>query len=230
MPKSPMAIDIETVGQDWCTLAPEVQAYLLDTAKGETQREEVPEKLGLHPGTGHIVAIGLWHPDEDRGAILLEGGAQDWDDFPPQAKIFRDREDALLREFWRIVGDAATTIVTFYGRSFDAPYLMLRSAILGVVPSRNLLPYRYSFQEHCDLAEVLSFRNSRRPAGNLDFWCRQFGIESPKAEMRGRNVATLYGEGKLEEIARYCLGDARATARLYLRLRPIIRLVDQERA
>ncbi|HLW60942.1 MAG TPA: ribonuclease H-like domain-containing protein [bacterium] len=230
MAKPPIAIDIETVGQDWGTLAPEVQAYLLDTAKGETQRDEIPERLGLHPGTGNIVAVGLWYPDEDRGAILLEGSAQDWTDFPPHAKLFQDREDALLREFWRIISDAAGTIVTFYGRSFDAPYLMLRSAILGVVPTRNLLPYRYSFQDHCDLAEVLSFRDSRRPGGNLDFWCRQFGIDSPKAEMDGRDVAGLYRERKYEEIARYCLGDARATARLYLRLRPIIRLMDQERS
>ncbi len=105
---------------------------------------------------------------------------------------------------------------------------MLRSAILGVDPSRNLVPYRYSFREHCDLAEVLSFWNARQANGTLDFWCCQFGIASPKSETHGSDVAELYKAGRLEDIGRYCLGDARATGQLYLRLKPMIKLLERD--
>ncbi len=55
MPRLPLALDIETVGQDWESLSQEVQAYLLDRAKSDAKREEVPTRLALHPGTGRVV-------------------------------------------------------------------------------------------------------------------------------------------------------------------------------
>ncbi len=226
MPRIPVAVDIETVGQDWDSLSADVKAYLTDRAKTDAEREELPNRLALHPGTGRIIAIGLWYPDTARGRILLEGPPTAWEAFGGDAQIFRGPEDALLREFWRLLAEGPTTIVTFNGRAFDAPYLMIRSAIVGVDPGRNLLPYRYRFDDHCDLAEVLTFWNSRRVDGNLEFWCCQFGIESPKAGLRGSEIGALYKEGRLEEIARYCLRDARATASLFTRLRPIVRLLD----
>ncbi len=70
--------------------------------------------------------------------------------------------------------------------------------------------------------EVLSFWNARSCEGTLDFWCRQFGIESPKGGFDGSDVGAAYRDGRLGEIARYCVGDARATARLDLRLIPLI--------
>jgi len=226
MAKRPMVLDIETIGQDWDSLAPSVQAYLLDRAKSETKREEVPEKLGLHPGTGRVVAIATWYPDEDRGNILLEGNPASWAILESGVKIFRGQEKELLGEFWDLVKENCGPIITFYGRFFDAPYLMLRSAILDIEPTRNLMPYRYSFGDHCDLAEVLSFWHGRVD-GTLDFWCHQFGIASPKAETHGSDVAQLYKDGRLEDIGRYCLGDAKATGLLYLRLKPTIKMLER---
>jgi 3'-5' exonuclease len=230
MERLPLALDIETIGQDWESLCPEVQAYLLDRAKTEEKRNEVPNRLGLHPGTGRVITIALWCPDNDRGRVFVEGACTGWGELDAKVKIFRGSETDLLTEFWALVARYAATLITYHGRLFDGRYLMIRSAILGVEPTRNLLPYRYSFKEHCDLAEVLSFWDPRHVTdGNLDFWCRQFGISSPKAEVSGADVARLYASGNLEEIARYCLGDARATAQLYLRLKPIINLFHRER-
>ena len=226
LPKLPVALDIETVGRDWSMLAVEVQNYLLERARSDERGEQVPNRLGLHPGTGSVVAIYLWYPDKDRGFALVEGDAPGWSDWNTNGRIFRCSETAILREFWKVIADSCGTVVIFHGRPFDAPHLMLRSAILAVEPTRNLLPYRYSLQEHCDLADVLSFWNARRIDGNLDFWCRQFGINSPKADIQGGDVAALYKDRRLEDIARYCLGDARAIARLYFRLKPILKLLD----
>lgn len=226
MPPAPLVVDIETVGLDWEALHPDVRSYLLGRARSDEEREAVPQRLALHPGTGRIVAIALWRPHEHRGGVLLEGEPAGWTDFEDGAKIFRGPEPALLQEFWRYVGEHAGTIITFNGRGFDGPYLMLRSAILGVAPTRNLMPYRYSLQEHCDLAEVLTFFRAR-PLDSLAFWCRQFGIPSPKEGGGGAEVEAMYRAGDLEAIARYCLRDARATAELYLRLQPLIAVLDR---
>ena len=229
--RTPLAVDIETVGLEWDELHPEVQDYLMRRARDEEERSRVKDQLGLHPGTGRIVAIALWRPYEDRGGVLVEdptGGDRRWTPFPEggaDALIFRGSERDILAEFWRYVSQHAGTLITFNGRSFDGPFLMVRSAILGVAPSRNLVPYRYSFQDHCDLAEVLSFHGARQRNSFL-FWCHQFGIASPKQEMDGAEVGEAYRQGRIDDIARYCLADARATAELYRRLEPMIAVMD----
>ena len=51
---------------------------------------------------------------------------------------------------------------------------------------------------------------------NLDFYCKAFGIESPKSHgVTGMDVAQLMAEGKYREIAEYCLRDVKATVLLY---------------
>ncbi|PZN08597.1 MULTISPECIES: ribonuclease H-like domain-containing protein [Thermaerobacter] len=228
---SPLAVDIETVGIEWDELHPEVQDYLLRRARDDDERQRVKDQLALHPGTGRVVAIALWRPYEDRGGVLVADPSvrePRWTPFAGvdgDAQIFRGSEREILAEFWRYVSQHAGTLVTFNGRSFDGPFLMIRSAILGVTPTRNLVPYRYSFQDHCDLAEVLSFYGVRQRNSFL-FWCHQFGIASPKQAMDGSAVGAAYREGRIDDIARYCLADARATAELYRRLEPMIAVMD----
>ena len=224
MPNATIALDVETVGCDWAELAPETQTYLLERERDESRRDDVPDRLGLNPATGRVVAIGIWHVDEGWGRVLTEGPATEWAPFEGGAQILRGPEPMLLREFWKIALDAGT-VVTFHGRGFDGPYLMIRSALVGVEPSRNLVPHRRSVREHCDLMDILSFWGAR-PQYSFEFWCRQFGIASPKRDVRGAEVAALVRDGRMLEVARYCLGDARATADLYARLRPIIETID----
>jgi hypothetical protein len=99
---------------------------------------------------------------------------------------------------------------------------MIRSAIRGVTPKRDLVGNRYRFHPNCDLREVLNFNgtlNPRQMRFNLDLACKAFGIVSSKAEgMDGRAVETLYRAGRYEDIAVYCLEDVRATCELYLKL------------
>src|SRR4029077_1043094 len=86
--------------------------------------------------------------------------------------------------------------ITFNGRQFDGPFLMLRSAINGVVPRRDLVGYRYQMHPNCDLREALNFHgttNSRQSKFNLDLACKAFGVETSKSEgMDGRAVESFY--------------------------------------
>jgi predicted PolB exonuclease-like 3'-5' exonuclease len=46
--------------------------------------------------------------------------------------------------------------------------------------------------------------------------CAAFGIPSPKnGKIHAENVEQAYNEGKIKEIAEYCLGDVVATHKLY---------------
>jgi hypothetical protein len=51
---------------------------------------------------------------------------------------------------------------------------------------------------------------------NLDFYCKAFGIESPKSHgVTGLDMNDLLAAGRQREIAEYCLRDVRATVQLY---------------
>ena len=112
--------------------------------------------------------------------------------------------------------------MTFNGRGFDVPFLYLRSALLNVpITRKNWLGYRFQTEPHCDLAEQLTFYNVSGRSGaarkfNLDFYCRSFGIESPKSQgVTGMDVNDLMKEGRYREIAEYCARDVKATLELY---------------
>ncbi|MBM3967550.1 MAG: hypothetical protein FJ308_21210, partial [Planctomycetes bacterium] len=110
----------------------------------------------------------------------------------------------------------------FNGRGFDVPFLYLRSALLNVpITRKDWLGYRYQTDPHCDLAEQFTFYNVSGRDGaarkfNLDFYCRAFGIPSPKAQgVTGADVNDLLAAGEYRQIAEYCLRDVEATVRLY---------------
>jgi hypothetical protein len=89
--------------------------------------------------------------------------------------------------------------------------------MLGIQATKNLVPYRYSTEKHCDLLEQLTFYGTVRKF-NLDFYCKAFGIKSPKSEgVTGLELGKLWNEGKYREIATYCAGDVIATAELFKR-------------
>lgn len=220
-----IAYDIEVAGLEWEEIDKETRGYLQLRANDAAEAgrpwhspEELKDKTGLILGLGKIVAIGMWKLQEDQGAILIEGSGG-WGTFErfPNSKAFRGTETELLREFWKIA-KTADRLISFNGRSYDGPWLSMRSAMLGVEPSQMLMGYRYSFQPHCDLVDVLSFQGSYRENYSLEYWCRRFGIESPKGKLDGSQVAGAYRAGRVEDIGEYCLRDTRATAELYRRL------------
>src|SRR5258708_23609249 len=103
----------------------------------------------------------------------------------------------LLTGFWD-VAKHYESIITFNGRSFDVPFIYMRSAILNVPISRkDWLGYRYQCDPHCDLADQLTFYGGSREGAsrrfNLDFYCKAFWIESPKRHgINGMDGIQLY--------------------------------------
>jgi hypothetical protein len=79
------------------------------------------------------------------------------------------------------------------------------------------MPNRYN-GDHIDLMDRLNFFGAVKRRFSLDVWCRTFGIESPKAGgITGYDVKDLFHAGRGLDIARYCVGDLRATRELLYR-------------
>jgi predicted PolB exonuclease-like 3'-5' exonuclease len=123
-------------------------------------------------------------------------------------------EAEILEKFW-ITIRKYSTFVTFNGRGFDCPYILMRSAVHKIKPTKNLIPYRYSDKEHIDLFDQLTFYNTTKKF-NLDYFCKRFGIISPKSEgITGLDVPDLFNQGEYQQIAEYCMRDVIATGELF---------------
>lgn len=212
-----VVFDIETLGSPFEDFDEAQQEYLMKAADTEEDRAEVIARLSLSPFTAQVVAVGMLNPDSGLGKVFYQhpGGSSEKSS-DGLIEFMPGTEQEILTEFWKAVGRYGQ-FITFNGRTFDCPFLMLRSAILNVKPSRNLMPYRYSANEHCDLLDQLTFYGAFRKF-SLDFYCRSFGIRSPKSEgVSGEDVGPLFRDGKYRTIAEYCLGDVRATSQLFER-------------
>jgi len=196
---------------------------LADETARAAKREELHRQFSLYPFTAQVVCIAMLNAESARGQVLFiaEDYEPDEGEAGPVEFVPCMDEVELLTAFWD-VAKHYDEIVTFNGRGFDVPFLYLRSAALNVPISRkHWLGYRYATEPHCDLAEQLTFygvsgRDGAARKFNLDFYCKAFGIDSPKSHgITGMDVTTLMQEGRFRDIAEYCLRDVRATVALY---------------
>lgn len=225
-----LVFDIETTAQPLEQFDEVQQEYLLreannlpDEAAREHRKQEIVRQFSLWPFTGQVVCIAMLNAESCRGQVLFT--AEDFEDAADQAGPVEfvpcADEIELLTAFWD-VAKHYEGVVTFNGRGFDVPFIYLRSAVLNVPVSRkDWLGYRYQIEPHCDLIEQLTFygvsgREGAARRFNLDFYCKAFGIDSPKSHgVTGMDVGQLMNEGRFREIAEYCLRDVQATVLLY---------------
>lgn len=227
MPK--LVFDIETIGEDFDSLDSVTKETLTHWIKRESNNDEeyqaaledLKSGMGFSALTGEIVAIGVLDVEKNEGAVYFQARDAEIKDWKEEGIEFRPMsEKEMLAKFWELA-KFSNEFISFNGRGFDVPFLMARSAIHKIRPSKDLLSNRYlNLQKydskHVDLLDQLTFYGAVRRRGGLHLWCRAFGIKSPKAEgITGNDVATLFKEKKFSEIAKYNVGDLRATKELY---------------
>lgn len=211
-----LVFDIETAGADFSSLDKDSQEYLVKYSENAEDRENIKDKLGLWPLTAQVVAIAVLNPDTGKGAVYYQaGGAKQELFIEDGVEYCAGTEAEILKCFW----DAAKSydqFITFNGRGFDAPFLIIRSAINKIVPTKNLMPPRFSSYAHVDLMDQLTFYGATKRSFTLDFYAKSFGIKSPKTDgVKGSEVGKLYKNGEYQRIAKYCMGDVQATKKLY---------------
>jgi 3'-5' exonuclease len=224
-----LVLDIETIGEDFDSLDKATQENLTRWIRREADNDDeykmalqdVKNGLGFSPLTGEIVAIGALDYYKNEGAVYYQAPDQKNAELKEGGISFKQMtEKEMLKKFWELAS-RYQVFITFNGRAFDIPFLMMRSAIHGIHPTKDLMRGRYLYQNnpealHIDLAEQLSFYGATRRKGSLHLWSRAFGIESPKAGgVNGDDVGPLFKKKKYLEIAKYNVGDIRATRDLY---------------
>ena len=226
MPK--LVFDIETIGENYDEMDEATKEIMLKWLKKESYSDEeyqrevdaVKDNLGFAPLTGQIVAIGVLEVESEKGAVyyqnpdLAVGQLSEEDRDGVKLKVMSEKE--MLEKFWEVAKHASECI-SFNGRAFDVPFILVRSAVHGIRVPINLMPPRYSSNaNHIDLLDQLTFFGSVRKKGILHLWCRAFGIKSPKADgISGDDVGMLFKEKQFLKIAEYNVGDLRATRELY---------------
>jgi predicted PolB exonuclease-like 3'-5' exonuclease len=138
-------------------------------------------------------------------------------------------EGGMLADFAEFMAKWQPTIVTWNGRGFDLPVLMLRSLRYGVSApwyyQNRDYRYRYSNEGHLDLCDVLADHGATRMT-SLHGAARLIGLPG-KDGVDGSQVEALYRTGQIEALRGYCLSDVAQTAFLFLRYRLLSGLLDK---
>ncbi|MFA7308645.1 MAG: ribonuclease H-like domain-containing protein [Patescibacteria group bacterium] len=233
-PQRTLAFDIETVGVEWEEVSAPMQESLQRSVKKNsvteeefvTKMEEAKNNLVFSPLTGKIIALSIYDVEHEAGAVYFEApsgipGKTEtyWEE--DGVKYFVMSEKEIVTEFWRIA-EHYNTFLTFNGHAFDVPYTMMRSALHGIKPSKNLMTNRFLSSQkgdarHIDLFDQFTFYGTLSRKGfSLDGLSSAFGITSPKAEgVSGDQVGPLFKQGEYLKIAKYNAADSKATGELY---------------
>ncbi len=226
-----IVFDIETLGLELEDLPEEERNYLLEGIERYNQKEEdIKKKMSFWALTAHVISICLYKPEEGKATVLYVSSQDRNEEVDTPygillhkrsfsiGKGLEEAERAIIEEFWEYISGSEGfkyKLVSFNGKGFDAPFLMLRSVVLGLEAKRNLFG---KGRGHIDLMEVLTFYGTTRRY-KLDFVCRKLGIESPKEGVDGSKIKELFHSGEYERIAEYNLRDVLAINAVFERFR-----------
>ena len=166
----------------------------------ESAADEAVAKTSFDPAAGHICSIS-WAvgDDEVRSAVL---GADLGD------------EASIIRWFFETLPELGMNrFIGHYITGFDLRFIMCRAIVLGVkVPAlwpRDPKPWDQS------AFDTMTAWAGARGTISLDRLCEALGIESPKGELDGSQVAQAWLDGRYDEIAAYNRADVVAVREVF---------------
>lgn len=210
--------DIETIPDS--ELLRQIYAYEGDdeaVAKEGVKTQEEQTGSGFLPLPFHkVVAI---------SAVI----ADDFGLFSKVSSIDGEDEKSLIRAFLGFIDKHNPKLISFNGRSFDMPLLMLRALKYNLsCPAyfdtddkslgKNKWEHyraRYSDRFHVDVMDHLGDFGAARGI-RLDHACAMAGLPG-KYDVHGDQVMELYFAGELEKIREYCESDVLNTYWLFLK-------------
>jgi hypothetical protein len=184
----------------------------------ETVGFDADNRDSLSPYKGQIISLGMYDLERNLGSVYFVGNPKD-KDFSDDSFSYKCRtEKQVLEDFWESVKQY-DIIATFNGRSFDVPFLYIRSIALGVTPLVEIARPRYVTKQkppyHVDLFDEFSFHGSVVKKPSLSVLCAALGLDDPKLLMSGSDITEYYLDKKIVEIAKYNAKDVIAIKSLY---------------
>jgi len=160
--------------------------------------------MSVSPYLGKIVVIGV-HYKDDNNKVQTDA-------------LFGNDEREILINFWKYLSQFGKGLfISFNGLAFDVPFIIKRSMYHRITPSNNsfLDLRRFSKWPHFDVKMVVGDWD-RYAVGTLDLLTNFLGIPSPKdGKVAAADVNQAYLDGKLKDVADYCLKDVIATYEVY---------------
>ena len=147
----------------------------------------------------------------------------DFGDFIKVGTFKAEDEKGIIEEFFKFIDKKKPKLISFNGRNFDLPMLMIRALKYNLsIPayfdnSNKWENYRVRYSEnfHIDLIEVLGNYGSVRGL-KLDVLAQMAGLPG-KFDVHGDEVYKLYFDGELQKIEEYCESDVLNTYWLWLK-------------
>ena len=142
-----------------------------------------------------------------------------------RTKTFKQRNELdLLNQFCELLNEYYYDRFNHYLcghniKEFDIPFLC-RRMIINQISLPNLLNIAglkpWQANHLLDTMDLWKYGDYKHYT-SLDLLCTVLKIDSPKSDISGKDVSRLYWKGKINDIAKYCEGDVRATIEVYLR-------------
>ena len=205
-----VAFDIETCPRPVADFTPREKRRYDAEMRRKTMKDiqapiaEVSSRVrSVHPWLGWICCVSV-----ARRSVITHAPhrARSW------TAATMEGEADLLGNFWEDMdreGLLDGLLVSFNGKGFDAPFIQARSLAHGLLlpraAGRLLSTHRWQNQPHFDLAHAFAHR-----VGLADV-CELLGVEMPKGDLDGSQVAGAVARGEIARVARYCEGDTVAT-------------------
>lgn len=230
-PEKVLFLDIETVPlqPSFTELSKEFQELWDKKSqyfrKENQTAEEAYNRAGIYAEFGKIICIsfGIIHYKNNAKMLRLKS-------------ICLDDEPRLLDEFAALLGKMNTgkdlLLCAHNGKEFDFPYLSRRMLVNGIkLPSildvAGRKPWETSFLDTMEMWKFGDYKNYT----SLNLLAYLFGIPSPKGDIDGSQVASVYWNDKdLPRISKYCQNDVLAVVQLFLKFKgePIIPMENIE--
>lgn len=171
------------------------------------------DRTALDWSFGRIVCIGLSITGRPGGVGFVGAAAAA---APPQELCWAGPDEAeLLGHFWRTVMPD-DLLIGHNLLGFDLPYIMARSVIAKVKPSRRIDLRRYRTDTIYDTMQVwCGWEAGKYP--KLDTLAAIMGFDGKSGS--GAQVAGWAEAGEWEQIKSYCMDDVRITCAVYQRMR-----------
>ena len=232
--KGILFIDIETVpiAPDFSILSETMQAEWTRKSKfvkGSNDEIADPatlfgDRAGIFSEFAKVVCIGFGSLHEEGNILKMR-----------LKSLVNDDEKILLKDFCEVLGRFSNQYkdVRFCGhniKEFDIPFLCRRMVINGLpLPSCMQVSGKKPWEvSHIDTMEMWKFGDHKNFT-SLSLLAAVLGIPSPKSDIDGSMVATVYWKDKdLPRIGKYCLQDVLTSAKVYLKLKGMNNTVEPE--
>lgn len=209
-----IVFDIETIPLEMESYSQAQIAYIkkkLDAALRRDPTIDLAQKQdelrGTDPYLARIVCIGLYYPKLGKSLALTN-----------------EDEKVILESFWNTISGFNGIFISYNGIKFDVPFIIRRSLHHGIRPTNfSFLQHtKYdAFPPHFDV--LLQISGGREQFYSLHEACDFFGVPSPKeGGIVASQVAAAYKEGRIQEIADYCLRDLVSTYKVFEKVRPFV--------